>query len=147
MRLTSRTTCYLGALLLALLLPPFTPASSHTATDSRAHSVAAKTHGATRPTVVLVHGADAESSSWLGVIEKLQKRGYPVTAFANPLRGVASDSANLKALVDSIPGPVVLVGHSYGGMLISVAAAGDPKVKSLVFVDARSRCPARTPRN
>jgi pimeloyl-ACP methyl ester carboxylesterase len=144
MRLTSRTTYYLGALLLALVLLPLAPASSHTthsATDSRAHSVAAKPQRASRPTVVLVHGADAESSSWLGVIERLQKRGYPVIAFANPLRGVASDSANLKALVDSIPGPVVLVGHSYGGMLISVAAAGDPKVRSLVYVDAQIPLP------
>ncbi|KQU69075.1 hypothetical protein ASC58_09880 [Phycicoccus sp. Root101] len=94
-----------------------------------------------QPTIVLVHGADAESSSWLGVIERLQRRGYPVIAFANPLRGVASDSANLKALVDSIQGSVVLVGHSYGGMLISVAAAGDAKVKSLVFVDAQIPLP------
>jgi pimeloyl-ACP methyl ester carboxylesterase len=68
---------------------------------------------------VLVHGADAESSSWHGVIARLQKRGHPVIAFANPLRGVASDAANLKDVLSTVKGPVVLVGHSYGGMVIS----------------------------
>ena len=146
MSLTSRTTRYLGALLLAVVLLPFAPPPSLSATQTVARTAAptarhSGTHRANLPTVVLVHGADAESSSWLGVIQRLQQRGYPVVAFANPLRGVASDSANLKALVDSIPGPVVLVGHSYGGMLISVAAAGDDQVKSLVYVDAQIPLP------
>jgi pimeloyl-ACP methyl ester carboxylesterase len=97
-----------------------------------------------QPTVVLVHGADAESSSWHGVIARLQKRGHPVIAFANPLRGVASDTANLKDVLSTVKGPVVLVGHSYGGMVISGAAAGNRHVKSLVFVDAQIPLPGET---
>jgi pimeloyl-ACP methyl ester carboxylesterase len=96
------------------------------------------------PTVVLVHGADAESSSWHGVIRRLQKRGYPVIAFANPLRGVKTDAANLKDVLSTVKGPIVLVGHSYGGMVISQAAAGNRHVKSLVFVDAHIPVPGET---
>jgi pimeloyl-ACP methyl ester carboxylesterase len=73
-----------------------------------------------RPTVVLVHGAFAESSSWNGVIERLQRHGYPVVAVANPLRGVGSDAAYLKDVLAGIDGPVVLAGHSYGGQVMSV---------------------------
>ncbi|QAY73067.1 alpha/beta hydrolase [Agromyces protaetiae] len=89
-----------------------------------------------KPTAVLVHGAFAESSSWDDVIVGLQAEGYRVIAVANPLRSVASDSAYLKRVVDSIPGPVVLVGHSWGGMLISQAAVGSPNVTGLVYVAA-----------
>jgi pimeloyl-ACP methyl ester carboxylesterase len=87
-----------------------------------------------RPTIVLVHGAFAESSSWNPVISRLVSRGYPVVAAANPLRGIRSDAADLSAIVRSIPGPVVLVGHSYGGSVISTAAHGAPNVKALVYV-------------
>jgi len=76
-----------------------------------------------RPTIVLVHGAWADASSWDGVIKRLQADGYPVIAVANPLRSVGSDSAYVASVVDTIPGPVVLVGHSYGGMVITNAAA------------------------
>jgi pimeloyl-ACP methyl ester carboxylesterase len=86
-----------------------------------------------KPTVVLVHGAFADTSSWNGVIDNLERRGYPVVAAANPLRGLASDSTSIKALLDSIKGPVVLVGHSYGGEVISNAALKEPNVKSLVY--------------
>lgn len=89
-----------------------------------------------RPTVVLVHGAFAESSSWNGVASILTRGGYPVVAAANPLRGVASDAAYVAALLRAIDGPVVLVGHSYGGMVISAAALDQPNVKALVYVDA-----------
>ncbi|RCS22551.1 alpha/beta hydrolase [Phyllobacterium salinisoli] len=89
-----------------------------------------------KPTVVLVHGAFADSSSWNGVIEILQKDGYPVLAAANPLRSVAYDAAHVSDVVASIPGPVVLVGHSYGGQVISNAAKGHDNVKSLVYVAA-----------
>ena len=89
-----------------------------------------------RPTIVLVHGAFAESSSWNGVIRKLQAQHFPVIAAANPLRGVKSDAAELAGLVDSVQGPVVLVGHSYGGMVIAEAAKAKPNVKALVFVAA-----------
>jgi pimeloyl-ACP methyl ester carboxylesterase len=89
-----------------------------------------------KPTIVLVHGAFNESSSWEGVIRLLLADGYPVIAAANPLRGVKSDSSYLANLIDSIKGPVVLVGHSFSGMMISNAATGKNNVKGLVFVAA-----------
>lgn len=89
-----------------------------------------------KPTVVLVHGAFADASSWNGVIKKLEKDGYPVVAVANPLRSVKSDGDYVRRIVDGIKTPVVLVGHSYGGSVISEAATTDGKVKSLVFVAA-----------
>ncbi|MEJ1170083.1 alpha/beta fold hydrolase [Variovorax sp. CCNWLW235] len=89
-----------------------------------------------KPTVVLVHGAFADSSSWDGVVRGLQARHYPVVAAANPLRGPKSDAAAVASVVDSIKGPVVLVGHSYGGSVISAAASGKTNVKALVFVAA-----------
>ncbi|MGW0087200.1 alpha/beta fold hydrolase [Streptomyces sp. NPDC003393] len=89
-----------------------------------------------RPTVVLVHGAFADSSSWNGVIERLRHQGYPVVAPANPLRGLADDAGYLTDFLDSVDGPVVLVGHSYGGAVISQAAADNPKVKALVYIAA-----------
>ncbi|MGW5578526.1 alpha/beta fold hydrolase [Micromonospora chokoriensis] len=88
------------------------------------------------PTVVLVHGAFADSSSWNGVVQRLTAQGYPVIAAANPLRGVDGDSQYVSELVDSLAGDVVLVGHSYGGMLISNAARGKGNVRALVFVAA-----------
>ncbi|WP_280155855.1 alpha/beta hydrolase [Piscinibacter sp. XHJ-5] len=89
-----------------------------------------------KPTIVLVHGAFAESSSWEAVVARLLAKGYPVVAAANPLRGVHSDATYLASLVDSIPGPIVLVGHSYGGSVITNAATGRPNVKALVYVAA-----------
>lgn len=85
-------------------------------------------------TIVLVHGAFAESASWNGVIADLEKDGYPVVAVANPLRSVKGDGAYVSSLVGSIHGPVVLVGHSYGGLVINAAAGGHDNVKGLVFV-------------
>jgi pimeloyl-ACP methyl ester carboxylesterase len=89
-----------------------------------------------KPTIVLVHGAFADSTSWSSEIQFLQKKGYPVVAVANPLRGVASDSAYLLSVLQTISGPIVLVGHSYAGFLISDAAAADSQVKALVYVAA-----------
>ena len=89
-----------------------------------------------KPTVVLVHGAFADSSSWNGVTQILQKDGYRVVAAANPLRSVSADAAYVSAVVASINGPVVLVGHSYGGQVITTAANGRDNVKSLVYVAA-----------
>ncbi|MCO8271819.1 alpha/beta hydrolase [Actinoplanes sp. TRM 88003] len=89
-----------------------------------------------KPTIVLVHGAFAESASWDGVIKLLLADGYPAVAVGNPLRGVKYDSDYLRATLGSIQGDVVLVGHSYGGMLITNAATGVPNVKSLVYVGA-----------
>jgi pimeloyl-ACP methyl ester carboxylesterase len=89
-----------------------------------------------KPTIVLVHGAFADSSSWTGVVSKLQEDGYPVVAVANPLRGVESDAAYVASVVNGVSGPVVLAGHSYGGALISRAATGTPNVRALVYVAA-----------
>jgi pimeloyl-ACP methyl ester carboxylesterase len=89
-----------------------------------------------KPTIVLVHGAFAESSSWNSVIEKLGHDGYKVVAAANPLRGVAVDAAAVSTVVKSLQGPIVLVGHSYGGPVITQAANGVPNIKALVYVAA-----------
>lgn len=86
-------------------------------------------------TVVLVHGAFAESASWNGVIERLGA-AYNVVAAANPLRSVAGDAAYLRDVVRGVGGPVLLVGHSYAGMVITEAAADDPMVRALVYVNA-----------
>ena len=87
-----------------------------------------------KPTVILVHGAYAESSSWDGVARSLLADGYSVIAFANPLRGVASDAALLSDLVRSVDGPVVLVGHSYGGAVLTNVSAAEGQVVSAVYV-------------
>ena len=87
-----------------------------------------------KPTIVLLHGAFAESSSWSGVITRLLDQNFPAVAVANPLRGVGRDSEYLVGILDGIDGDVVLVGHSYGGMIISNASAGRDDVKGLVFV-------------
>ncbi len=89
-----------------------------------------------RPTIVLVHGAFADASSWNGVIGRLQQQGYTVIAPANPLRGVAADSAYTASLLGQIEGPVLLAGHSYGGAVITNAASSAPNVAGLVFVAA-----------
>lgn len=89
-----------------------------------------------RPTIVLVHGAFAESSGWNGVITDLTAAGYRAIAVPNQLRSVASDAASVAAVVRSIDGPVVLVGHSYGGPVITQAAVGQPNVVALVYVAA-----------
>jgi pimeloyl-ACP methyl ester carboxylesterase len=91
---------------------------------------------APKPTVVLVHGSFADASSWSPVIRGLQKRGFPVIAAANPLRGLSIDSAYLKDTLAQIEGPIVLVGHSYGGFVMTNAATGNPNVKALVYVAA-----------
>ena len=89
-----------------------------------------------KPTIVLVHGAWADASSWNGEVDRLQRDGYVVRAIANPLRGLTSDSAYVASFLATIPGPIVLVGHSYGGAVITNAAAGNHNVKALVYVDA-----------
>ena len=85
-----------------------------------------------KPTVVLVHGAFEDASIWNGVIERLQRDGYPVVAFGNPLLGPAIDTAYLRSLLDKIQEPVILAAHSYGGAVIT-QAGDDPKVKGLVY--------------
>jgi pimeloyl-ACP methyl ester carboxylesterase len=90
----------------------------------------------TKATIVLVHGALADSSSWDGVISKLQADGYTVIAAPDPLRSLASDSDYVSDIVRNVQGPVVLVGHSYGGSIITNAATGAGNVNALVYVAA-----------
>ena len=87
-------------------------------------------------TVVLVHGAFADGSSWASVIERLQKNGIQVTAPVNPLRGISADSAYLASVFAQIPGPVLAVGHSYGGAVMTNGATDASNVKGLVYVAA-----------
>jgi pimeloyl-ACP methyl ester carboxylesterase len=99
-----------------------------------AHAAPAK--AAPKPTIVLVHGAWADASSWNGEVERLQRDGYVVRAIDNPLRGLTSDAEEVKDFLSTITGPIVLVGHSYGGAVITNAAAGNPNVTALVYIDA-----------
>lgn len=89
-----------------------------------------------RPTVVLVHGAFADSSGWQAVAQRLTDNGYPVIAFSNPLRGPVADGEYLRQFISTIEGEIVLVGHSYGGAVITNAATGNPNVTDLVYVAA-----------
>jgi pimeloyl-ACP methyl ester carboxylesterase len=89
-----------------------------------------------RPTIVLVHGDWADASSWNAVIRRLQDRGFTVVAPPNLLRGVSQDAPYLASYLQTIPGPIVLVGHSYGGFVITNAATDNPNVQALVYIDA-----------
>src|SRR5439155_5176322 len=93
-------------------------------------------HQGSKPTIVLVHGAWADASGWNGVAERLERQGYTVIAPANPLRSVDGDSRYLASVLATISGPVILVGHSYGGVVITIAATGNPNVKALVYIAA-----------
>ena len=107
------------------------------ATGSLLGAPAAQAHPRkAKPTIVLVHGAFADASGWNDVAGRLIRAGYPVLAPANPLRGVSSDSAYLASILATISGPVVLAAHSYGGVVITNAATGNPSVKALVYVTA-----------
>ena len=110
-------------LLALLLLTASTPSAS-----------ASRPNGP-KPTVVLVHGAWADSSGWREVIRRLQKDGYRVLAPANPLRSLDGDSAYVASVLAQEQGPFVLVGHSYGGAVITNAAAGNPNVNALVYIN------------
>jgi len=107
-------------------------ASAASASSSRPSSHAA----GPLPTVVLEHGAWANSASWNGVVQRLQADGYTVDVPPNPLQGLAYDPAYLADFLHTITGPIILVGHSYGGAVITNAATGNPQVKALVYVDA-----------
>ena len=116
------------ALVIVAAVAALLPVSAASATQSPATGP--------KPTIVFVHGAFADSSSWNTTIASLQLLGFPVVAAANPLRGLTSDSDYVRSVLQSIQGPIVLVGHSYGGAVISNAARGVPNVKALVFVGA-----------
>src|SRR5258708_25254307 len=109
--------------LFATALAAVTLAGSSTATAARATQA--------KPTVVLVHGAWANTASWAGVIERLQNDGYTIVAPPNPLQSLSGDAQTIADFLQTVPGPIVLVGHSYGGMVISNAAPGNPNVKAL----------------
>jgi pimeloyl-ACP methyl ester carboxylesterase len=124
-----RTQLLVLAAATALLLSAATTATA--ATGTTAH----RTVGP-KPTIVLVHGAWADSNGWDTEIATLTGLGYPIVAIANPLRGLSSDSDYVRARLEQISGPIVLVGHSYGGAVITNAARGVPNVKALVYVAA-----------
>lgn len=90
----------------------------------------------TKPTVVMVHGAWADASGWDGVTRRLVNHGYTVRNPPNPLRGLSNDAATIRDFLSTLSGPIILVGHSYGGAVITNAATGNPNVKALVYVDA-----------
>jgi pimeloyl-ACP methyl ester carboxylesterase len=122
--------------LLAVLALVLAWAMAPDQADPAAATYGARAHGARKPTIVLVHGAWADASSWNREVDRLQREGYVVRAIDNPLRGLTSDAEEVKDFLSTITGPIVLVGHSYGGAVITNAAAGNPSVKALVYVDA-----------
>ena len=124
-----RTTTALASILVIVGLLVFLTQSgpAHASTSRSAHP---------KPTIVLEHGAWADASSWNGVIPILQHEGYTVYAPPDPLRGLPGDAAYLADFLSTIPGPIVLVGHSYGGAVITNAATGNPHVEALVYIDA-----------
>ncbi|GAA3047696.1 alpha/beta fold hydrolase [Actinokineospora globicatena] len=122
-----RTALLVLAATGALLTTAAPTGSAGTSTEESHHP---------KPTVVLVHGAFADASSWSETTTRLQRQGYTVVAPATPLRGLTQDADYIASVIKSIPGPVVLVGHSYGGAVISTAAASLPQVKALVYVAA-----------
>jgi pimeloyl-ACP methyl ester carboxylesterase len=109
---------------------------AHTVGTAAAPAAADSATSGTRPTVVLVHGVFADASGWNEVSSRLLKAGYDVIAPANPLRDLAGDAAYVSSVIATIPGPVILVGHSYGGEVITNAALANPNVKALVYVAA-----------
>jgi pimeloyl-ACP methyl ester carboxylesterase len=111
-------------------------AAASTGSPVAAHGTSGHRTSGPKPTIVLVHGAWANGSSWNGVVKRLQADGYTVDVPANPLQGLAYDPEYIADYLHSITGPIVLVGHSYGGAVITNAATGDSQVKALVYVDA-----------
>jgi pimeloyl-ACP methyl ester carboxylesterase len=116
-----------AALMLAAAVIPSVRASANTT---------AAADGRSKPTIVLVHGSWADGSSWSAVVQRLHRKGYPVRVPPNPLRSLPGDAATIANFLATIPGPIVLVGHSYGGAVITNAATGNPSVKALVYVNA-----------
>ncbi|MFB4306881.1 alpha/beta fold hydrolase [Actinomadura sp. GTD37] len=122
---------------VALVLGSLSPASTVHAQEGGP--------GTPRPTIVLVHGAWADASSWSKVITRLQRGGYTVAAIANPLRSLSGDAAYVRTRLETLTGPIVLVGHSYGGAVITNAATGNPDIKALVYVNAFAPDQGETP--
>ena len=122
-----RLTAIAAALVVAAIV---SVGSSALASSHPARTAQAKP----KPTIVLVHGGWADSSGWNSEVAALERLGYPVIAPANPLRGLASDAAYIRSILKTIAGPIVLVGHSYGGAVITNAGVGLPNVKALVYI-------------
>ncbi|MFJ2758914.1 alpha/beta fold hydrolase [Nocardioides sp. NPDC087217] len=123
----------LAIALVAAMTLSIGPAALATPADTRQQPASAS---ATKPTIVFVHGAFADASGWGQEVIALQGLGYDVIAPANPLRGLTHDSDHIRSVLATIPGPVVLVGHSYGGAVITNAARGADNVEALVYVGA-----------
>jgi pimeloyl-ACP methyl ester carboxylesterase len=140
----------LAALVAAVVVTTSGPASASAGasgdptTASLIHRLDSWTSSKQRPTIVLVHGAWADASSWGGEVTTLQAAGYDVRAIANPLQDLTTDSQYVADYLKTIPGPIVLVGHSYGGAVITNAATDNPNVKALVYVDAAAPAPGET---
>jgi pimeloyl-ACP methyl ester carboxylesterase len=124
-------TLVIGVSVLIVLL-----VGGEAGASARANANAEQFAPGTRPTIVLIHGAWADSLSWSGVIQRLQDNGYTVIAAPNPLSGLQQDSETISDLLQTISGPIVVVGHSYGGAVMTDAAYGNTNVKALVAVDA-----------
>jgi pimeloyl-ACP methyl ester carboxylesterase len=122
--------------ITGLLIAGSQVSSAHAAAVRTTHATVATDTSGLKPTIVLEHGAWADSGSWNAVTALLQAAGYTVYAPPNPLRGLSYDSSYLADFLSTISGPVVLVGHSYGGMVITNAATGNSNVKALVYDDA-----------
>jgi pimeloyl-ACP methyl ester carboxylesterase len=137
-RLARRRGIVVAVLAIAgLLIAGSQVSSAHAAAGRPARATATTRASGPKPTIVLVHGAWADSGSWNAVTALLQSAGYTVYAPPNPLQGLAYDTATLADFLQhTITGPIVLVGHSYGGEVITNAATGDSQVKALVYVDA-----------
>jgi pimeloyl-ACP methyl ester carboxylesterase len=134
----------LAALTLVRNADATTSASKHTENSVvRQLESYRSTHHAV-PTIVLVHGAWADASSWSGEVATFQQAGYTVRAIANPLADLTTDAETVADFLKTVEGPIVLVGHSYGGSVITNAAAGNPNVKALVYVDAAAPAPGET---
>jgi pimeloyl-ACP methyl ester carboxylesterase len=116
------------AALLALTLAAILPATGAAAEGYRSSGP--------KPTIVLVHGAWADGSSWSPVGDRLRRAGYPVRIPPNPLRNLTTDGQTIADFLATLSGPIILVGHSYGGAVITQAATGNPNVKALVYEDA-----------
>jgi pimeloyl-ACP methyl ester carboxylesterase len=122
------------AVSIAVLAVAVAAVSSALASSSRTDRIA--NTAVVRPTIVLVHGAWANLGSWGPVIQRLQADGYNVVAPPNPLVGVQHDAQAIRGVLETIKGPIALVGHSYGGAVVTNAAYRDSNVKALVYVDA-----------
>jgi pimeloyl-ACP methyl ester carboxylesterase len=128
----SNPSTFRGSLLRVIIAVIFTAPMLFVGASAQAQANNANN---STQTIVLVHGAWADAAGWNGVTSRLQSDGYKVWAVPNPLRGLSSDAAYVARILDTIPGPIILVAHSYGGAVITNAATGNSNVKALVYID------------